>query len=381
MPTVLFLFSEEWLPRRRDEWEPLSLAAWQAGFDAVVTHWNAVSTSHGVVTVREGWRRSGGSAEAGYLTPVAHLQMTPGLVMTTWGVERRYRQLYESILEVTSACHQFVTIFSRFTRKASFELCLRDYERRTGALVSRPTTLISDELGDRRNLQQIAGDHVIVKPSRGRQCQGIKIVPRSELKQMATVSPSGPRAPFVVQELVSEQFLYEGRRWDMRVHVLATSLSPLRYRLLREGIAKTTAEPMVPGSTRPEEWLNADSLLKNIVPAENMPLSKMLEYTEAHYWRLNDFWCELNDVVRQTFECIAAVAEDEGFDLGRAFMFAGLDLIVEKLKDSYAIRLLEVNQYPGLGWSPAVSSALLGSYRDLFDDLRVLVARTRVLDG
>jgi hypothetical protein len=369
VPTVLLIFPEEWLPRRRDEWETLSRAASLAGFRAVVSHWNALSVADGAVCVREGMMCGPGGEE---LLVVNSVSVRPDVVLTTWGVGKMNRELFDAIVRTSKCCHSEVPLLARVTRKRALELCLRDYERRSGRTVSRPMTRLSDEIA--ADDLEPGDELVIVKPSRGGQCQGIEIVPRAELLSLAQEAASGVRAPFVVQQLVDNQFRYEGRRWDMRVHVLVTSLSPLRYRLYREGVAKTTAEVPTLGSARLEEWLNADSYMKDRGPAENLSISQMLDCVARRYTPLSDFWERVDDVVRDLCASIALWAEEKSVVLGRSFMFAGLDFIVEGGAEDYRIRLLELNSHPGLGWSPDISSQLLPSYREWFQDLKVFAS-------
>ena len=60
--TVLLIYPEAWLERRRKEWAPLAAAASAAGFRAIITHWDALSVAGGAVTARECLvrRRAGG---------------------------------------------------------------------------------------------------------------------------------------------------------------------------------------------------------------------------------------------------------------------------------------------------------------------------------
>jgi len=169
---------------------------------------------------------------------------------------------------------------------------------------------------------------------------------------------------------VDHVYLYEGRRWDLRVHALATSLDPVRYVLYREGVAKTVGAPATDDGADLDEWLNAESHLSHLHVAENLPLSRMLEYVAERHHRLESFWDRLDAVIGDVFEAIAFAAHDRGVPLGRAFLYPGFDFIVERRGVSdYELRLLELNCNPGLGWSPDITAALLPTYRALFDDL------------
>jgi hypothetical protein len=372
-PTTLMVYPESWLARRRKEWAPLAAAASATGFRAIVADWGALSVADGAVRARECMVQRG----AGDLTPEHDIAFSPDVLLTTWGVDWENQDLFDELVALPGCRHSESTLLAWLDGKRELELCLRDYEARTGARVPRPHTLVSEEISTE---YPFPGDElVIVKPSRGGHCGGIDIVPPSAVAALAAEAAMGPRPPFVVQSLVDDVFLYEGRRWDMRVHAMATSLSPLEYRVYQEGVAKTAGTASEPGSGRLEEWLNAESYLEDVMPAENLPVTEMLRYVEREYHPLRDFWTRLDHLVRDVFASIALYAEQWPHPLGRSFLFAGFDLIVERRGDrDYELRLLELNSHPGLGWEPRITEALAPQHRAWFADLRELGDRERV---
>jgi len=368
-PTVLLVYPESWLARRRKEWAPLAAAASAAGLRAIVAHWGALAVADGAVKARECMVQRRG---AGDLTPDRDVAFSPSVLLTTWGVDWENQGLFDEIVALSGCRHSESALLAWLDGKCELELCLRSYEARTGASIPRPHTLVSEEIS--AGGPGPGDELVIVKPSRGGQCKGIDIVPRGAVAAMAGETAAGTRPPFVVQSLVDDVFLYEGRRWDMRVHAMASSLSPLECRVYREGVAKTAGVVARPGSGRLEEWLNAESYLEDVRPAENLSVTEMLGYLEREYHPLPGFWARLDDLVRDVFQSIALYAEEWPRPLGRSFLFAGFDLIVERRGDrDYELRLLELNSHPGLGWEARIASRLAPYHRAWFGDLLELV--------
>lgn len=363
-PTALLIYPDEWLARRRKEWAPLAAAAAGAGMTTVVAGWGALGIEGG--RVRAGHCRV--QRPRGRLVAARGVAVTPAVVLTTWGVDWAHAALFDEIVAVSGCRHTQSSLLGWLDGKCELERCLRAHEAATGASVPRPRTLLPEEAAtDDDDRDALA----IVKPSRSGQCRGIEIVPRGAAATMAAEVAAGARAPLVVQDLVADAFLYEGRRWDARVHAMATSLDPLEVRVYREGVAKTAAARARPGSGRPEEWLNAESHRPRGGPAENLPLTEMIAYVEREHRPLPGFWRRVEALAGGVFAAIARAARDWPRPDGRALLFAGLDLIVERRGDrGFELRLLEINSHPGLGWEPRIGAALAPHHRAWFADMR-----------
>ena len=126
--------------------------------------------------------------------------------------------------------------------------------------------------------------NVIVKPSGGAKCEGIGIVPHDSLAPLAREVANGSRPSFVAQDLVRNVFLFEGRRWDIRLYALATSLSPLEYVVYRQGVARTADVASDQKSENLVAWLTGESYRKKqSLPVVNLPLTEMLQYVETTF--------------------------------------------------------------------------------------------------
>ena len=81
----------------------------------------------------------------------------------------------------------------------------------------------------------------ILKPARGSQGEGIKLLNRSAVlglrNHYAQCTRSGGiscAAPQVLQPYLRQPLLREGVKWDMRTYVLCTSVLPMRLYLFSE---------------------------------------------------------------------------------------------------------------------------------------------------
>lgn len=84
--------------------------------------------------------------------------------------------------------------------------------------------------------QHSPGKTYICKPENGCQGQGIFLID----------SPGklDPSSPLIVQEYLSDPLLVEGLKFDLRIYVLITSVTPLRVFLYEDGIARFATEGM-----------------------------------------------------------------------------------------------------------------------------------------
>jgi hypothetical protein len=104
-----------------------------------------------------------------------------------------------------------------------------DYEAVCSYLSSGGRTVTGED-NQRRNRC------VIVKPNAGAQGKGIRLaVKRDQISKSSA-------ADCVVQAYIENPLLIDGYKFDMRVYVLITSVSPLRILLFKEGLCRFCAE-------------------------------------------------------------------------------------------------------------------------------------------
>lgn len=371
-PTLLIVYPAGWLCQRRHEWGPLSAAAAEAGLSSVVAEWDGLAVSAGVVTAANATVRMGRDVLP---QPADHVACVPTIIFSNWGVSWEHRALFEAMLEVSNAMHMDVPAIAWLDGKCEFEACLRRFESGTGRTISRPRTTLSSEVHE--GWAGLPDEAVIVKPSRSGQCRGIEIVSTSLLESRARESLDGLRDPFVAQRLIDDVFLFEGRRWDVRICALVTSLFPARALIGHEGVAKTAAAVASSGSIDLDQWLNADSHL-GVSDGMNHRMSDMLVYFERAGTPLPEFWTRVDAIVRDVVESLGLFASEHECDFDRRFLVLGFDFIVERSATrGFEVQLLEMNTNPGMGWDSKIAEALVPHYADWFRELRAVAGSGR----
>ena len=112
----------------------------------------------------------------------------------------------------------------------------------------------------------------IIKPARGSEGKGIKVVTTAQLLAMPTAQEKRPQAaaqgrggrpflqpllsrflfqaaqPMVIQPYLASPLLHAGRKWDVRSYVLVTSVRPMRLYLFTEAIVRYASSPYAAAS-------------------------------------------------------------------------------------------------------------------------------------
>ena len=179
----------------------------------------------------------------------------------------------------------------------------------------------------------------------------------------------------VLQEYVTRPLLIDGLKWDCRVYVLVTSVSPLRVHVAREGLARFCTELY----RRPTAE-NLDATFSHVTnytlnkqsptyqPAEGDPtggrgskraLSVVIERLArlSRTFTVEGFWAEVDHIVAMTMlvlqpelihhaELAKTADLDEALEPGRAkFHLLGFDILLDSNERA---SLLELNASPSL---------------------------------
>jgi len=143
-PSILLIFPKEWLPQRRKEWEPLSIAAAEAGFNAIVTDWDSLLPGEEDVKASQCMVMFRGKD---CFESKQNFFFNPNIVLTTWGVvEYRHRELFNKIIDKSNSYFSEVDLIGYLDSKCELEKCFRNYELKSGCKVSRPPTFLYDEI-------------------------------------------------------------------------------------------------------------------------------------------------------------------------------------------------------------------------------------------
>ena len=215
---------------------------------------------------------------------------------------------------------------------------------------------------------------VIVKPDGGSQGDGIFVA--GNWSDVRLRSPSSSSAPLVAQEYVARPLTLHGLKFDLRVYVLVSSVSPLIVHLCREGLARFATSTYQNASSRN---LNAHltnyslnvrdpAFEHNDDPADGAhgskrSLSATLAELHKDGFDKEAFWEKMSTLVART--CVAlkpwlahsattleqAMASPGGSGGGwkgaswRGFSLLGFDVLIS---EDHKLHLLEVNSNPSL---------------------------------
>jgi len=371
-PCALFVYYREWFDEVRVEWEPMARAAAMAGTTAVVACWEDLEAEAGVARVRDAFLCPAG---ADGCTRVPAVECAPTIVFTTWG-SAGYRGVLAELL-AAGALSSEGEVVAHMDGKIELERCLRRYEQASGRSVDRPTTYLPDEpLPSTADPSRL----VVLKPSGGGQGKGIQIVEAGEVAAYQQRVTDGDFDPFVVQELIGDAFLYDGHRWGMRLNVLITSLTPVRYVLYPEGVAKVSVRAASPGGRSLDEWIDNDAPSR---PAR-LPVTSMLQHLEReHGVSFDKFWPQARELVEDVVGAIALEAQRLSLPLGRTFLYPGLDLLLERRGErEHRVCLIELNSHPGQDWrDEPVQAGLTPVWMAWFEELEQRVLSAASPDG
>ena len=235
---------------------------------------------------------------------------------------------------------------------------------------------------------------LIVKPSRGSQGSGIRLV--QHFDQLQRILTRHPRRAYIAQRYIDSPLLLDGVKCDLRIFVLVTSLHPLRLTLFKEGLVRLCTEPYdAPGpgnlqralmhlsnyalnKAAPHFRAPRECVDDGCVDAERGPLSSPLSRLEddsskrsvsaalaqlSHQGSPVDvqrFWSDVSDVVEKTvialqpelwgryavaFPSCATVAAVAAAPPSACFHLLGFDLLLDSARKLW---LLEVNAAPSL---------------------------------
>eukprot|EP01114_Cavostelium_apophysatum_P022196 TRINITY_DN7956_c0_g1_i1.p1 TRINITY_DN7956_c0_g1~~TRINITY_DN7956_c0_g1_i1.p1 ORF type:complete len:486 (+),score=107.12 TRINITY_DN7956_c0_g1_i1:73-1530(+) len=211
------------------------------------------------------------------------------------------------------------------------------------------------------------GNVWIMKPESGEGGKGIKLM--STLKEFYDYKESLGSKGFVVQKYLEEPLLINGKKFDIRQHILVARKNPLVIFIRDNAVFKLSQYTYDLNNT-------ADLFLH--LTNYNFQLKGPGFDKKNAFWSLQDFKdFASNDLNRpnvweeriqpkideMVIAAIRSWPDAPGGERENSFMLLGIDVMIDKEFNPY---LLEVNTYPGLGTSAPIQKAHhLGTARDL----------------
>jgi len=204
----------------------------------------------------------------------------------------------------------------------------------------------------RRGLREAGRSRpLIFKPADGSECNGILLSRPQTFDTALENALHSATERFVIQDLVLDNLLYRGRKFDLRVYVLVHSFEPLRYRTLREGVARIAAEPLTHSTiAEPVCALTGNSYrLRLGYPAENLLITDVLSYLQNEGLNVSDFWPLVDLLIGKVLSAFAEyVVQAKERNLRRRFYFAGMDVLMSPLGKGFELLFIETNYVPQL---------------------------------
>eukprot|EP00392_Amoebophrya_sp_AT5.2_P012913 g13020.t1 len=248
------------------------------------------------------------------------------------------------------------------------------------SFVPKTWVLRRDGFDEAAHLEKIMGERkgwvYIAKPTAGSQGRGVQLVKRwQDLKPIVReVWPDGldkeqqkyrRRVEFVVQRYVTRPLLVNGLKFDCRVYVLVTSITPLRAYLFEEGLARfcTVAYERPKAHNLANSCMHLTNYAINKKSADFQPsrqhddgskrsLSSVFDLIYAEEGPSPDtMWQQIKELAERTLLAIKpSMIEHYGYFLAgkvghhphgpKGFQIIGMDIIFE---DNCRPKLLELN--------------------------------------
>ena len=176
----------------------------------------------------------------------------------------------------------------------------------------------------------------IVKPCGQGEGHGIFIVNKYEEIDLRPQTPDG----FVVQPLLTDPFLVNGKKFDFRTYVLVTSMTPLRVYIYKEGLVRFASSKYDKNATKggsEQQYLTNTSVGKKYTNLANLTwtFQKLKSYFESNGIDSESVFDALNDAIVRTllaaeFRYLRNFALNlGGYDCHSCFQLLGVDVILD----------------------------------------------------
>ncbi|OMJ90247.1 hypothetical protein SteCoe_7451 [Stentor coeruleus] len=227
----------------------------------------------------------------------------------------------------------------------------------------------------------------IVKPEASSQGRGIFLI-----KRLDDINIS---ERYVVQEYLSDPYLIEGLKFDLRIYVLVAGCNPLRVFLHEDGLTRLATEPYsnpdninfsdmyvhltnyAINKNNPKFKFNSNSNVDNV--GHKRSLKSTYEYLKNQGKDVEELQGKIEDIILKTL-CsvqpsvahIYKTCQPEDFTNGMCFELLGFDIIIDSNLNPI---LLEVNHSPSFSTDSPLDWKI--KHRLIRETLQILGSRVR----
>lgn len=155
---------------------------------------------------------------------------------------------------------------------------------------------------------------------------------------------------FVVQPLLRNPYLVDGKKFDFRTYVLVTSILPLRAYIYKEGLVRFASSKYSPNATKggsERQYLTNTSVGKKYTHLSNLTwtFQRLKEYFEGNGVNSEAVFEEINDAIVQTLLSSEYRFQRNfflnlgGYDCHSCFHLLGVDVILDSSLHAYVIEV------------------------------------------
>ena len=211
-----------------------------------------------------------------------------------------------------------------------------------------PCWILPQDLHALRPLMDGQAEFVVKPCDRG---EGFGIFVTSKLEDLTNES----LAMYVVQPLLVDPFLVEGRKVDLRTYVLVTSVLPLRAYLFKEGLVRFASE-RYHGSNRTrseKSFLTNTSIGKKYTDLSNLTWTfvKLRVWLDAQGYSARAVFRSVEEAIAKTLLAAEGQFAQEfaagldGYDCSACYQLLGVDVILDSQLSPH---VLEVGPNPDM---------------------------------
>jgi hypothetical protein len=302
-------------------------------------------------------------------------RITRGIAMHRRFMDTASDHLFAAIATKSRCLVSYLPAWKHLSCKWDAEVTFRRGDD-FGLRVPRPTTYLVSRYAI-RSIEPIARRcPLIYKPVGGFECNGILLSRPGTFEAIAKKIETSPPQRYVVQKFPCEPVLLNGHRFDLRIFVLVTSFRPIRFHIPRRGIAKIAARPSTSDTPDDLRAVLTGSNYRRLsgLSVDDLTISEVLDLLKGNGFNTEDFWDQLDDLMRLTLTCMAMHPALDDFNAANSFYLAGVDILLTSNRKQIVPLFLESNYAPSLNeWGAKLDTHLENVHREWLQMLLSIV--------